>query len=127
MSGVRTPSFVPPGWPRMATRIFAADARGFVQFLADVFGATGDYQTDRPSEIRIGDSVLLISGVAERAAMGAFLYVYVDDADAAYRRAIAAGARSLEAPANMMYGDRRAMVEDRWGNTWQIATFRGPV
>jgi len=125
MSNAQSQTFVPPGWPRLATRIFADDTRAFVRFLADVFGATGEYQANRPSEIRIGDSVLLISGVTERAAMGAFLYVYVEDADATYRRAIAAGARSLEAPAIMMYGDRRAMVEDRWGNTWQIATFRG--
>ena len=125
MSNAQSQTFVPPGWPRLATRIFADDTRAFVRCLADVFGATGEYQANRPSEIRIGDSVLLISGVTERAAMGAFLYVYVEDADATYRRAIAAGARSLEAPAIMMYGDRRAMVEDRWGNTWQIATFRG--
>jgi len=122
---VRTQSFVPPGWPRMATRIFADDTRAFVHFLADVFGATGEYQTNRPSEIRIGDSVLLISGISERVATGAFLYVYVEDTDATYRRAVAAGARSLEAPTIMPYGDRRAMVEDRWGNTWQIATYRG--
>ncbi len=52
--------------------------------------------------------------------------VYVDDADGTYRQALAGGARSLEAPADMPYGDRRAMVEDRWGNVWQIATFRSP-
>ena len=44
------------------------------------------------------------------------------DADATYARALAAGARSLEPPTDMPYGDRRAMVEDAWGNTWQIAT-----
>jgi PhnB protein len=125
MSTPRTQSFVPPGWPRMATRIFADDSEGFVRFLANVFGATGEYQRDRPSEIRIGDSVLLVSGTTERPARGAILYVYVEDADATYGRAIAAGARSIEAPAIMPYGDRRAMIEDRWGNTWQIATFRG--
>ena len=125
MSIRKTQMFVPPDWPRMATRIFTADARGLVRFLVDVFEATGDYQTNRPSEIRIGDSVLLVSGTTERAAHGAILYVYVVDADATYRRAIAAGAKSVEAPAIMPYGDRRAMIEDRWGNTWQIATFRG--
>jgi uncharacterized glyoxalase superfamily protein PhnB len=64
----------------------------------------------------------MISGTEARAATPAFLYVYVDDADATYRRAVAAGARSLEEPVDMPYGDRRAMVEDGWGNTWQIAT-----
>ena len=36
-----------------------------------------------------------------------------------------AGARSLEAPSDTFYGDRRCMVEDGWGNTWQIATYAG--
>jgi uncharacterized glyoxalase superfamily protein PhnB len=56
--------------------------------------------------------------------MPAFLYVYVEDADATFRRAVDAGARPLEEPSDLEYGDRRGMVEDRWGNTWQIATRR---
>src|SRR5260370_37265387 len=54
--------------------------------------------------------------------MTAFLYVYVNDTDGTYRRALDAGARALEAPSVMAYGDRRCMVEDKWGPTWQIAT-----
>jgi hypothetical protein len=57
----------------------------------------------------------MVSDAGERRPMGAFLYVYVDDTDAVHRRAVDAGARSLEAPAEMPYGDRRCMVEDRWG------------
>ena len=41
-----------------------------------------------------------------------------------HANAPASSARSLEAPADMPYGDRRCMVEDAWGNTWQIATRR---
>jgi PhnB protein len=48
----------------------------------------------------------------------------VKDADATYRSAIVAGATSLEAPDDMPYGDRRAMVRDPGGNVWQIATHR---
>jgi PhnB protein len=84
--------------------------------------ATGDYRTSVPSEIRIGDSVIMISDAGERRPMTAFLYVYVDDADATFRTAIAAGARAIEVPMDTPYGDRRGMVEDSWGNTWQIAT-----
>ena len=57
--------------------------------------------------------------------MTAFLYVYVSDTDATYRRALDAGARALEAPSVTPYGDRRCMVEDKWGKTWQIATYMG--
>ncbi|HSF14553.1 MAG TPA: VOC family protein [Vicinamibacteria bacterium] len=59
--------------------------------------------------------------------MPAFLYVYVDDADGTYERAIQAGATSLEEPSDVPYGDRRAMVRDAWGNTWQIAAHLTPV
>ncbi len=75
---------------------------------------------------RIGDSVVMISdGGGEREAMPAFLYVYVENADETYQRAIAAGAESIERPGDMPYGDRRATVRDSWGNVWQIATYRG--
>jgi PhnB protein len=117
--------FAPAGWHTVTPRIVVADAHGLVAFLKQVFGAEGDYQEARPSELRIGDSVIMISAAGARAAMTAFLYVYVDNTDAAYRRALAAGARSLEAPSDMPYGDRRCMVEDKWGNTWQIATHSG--
>jgi PhnB protein len=112
----------PEGWHTVTPRIVAHEAKQLVDFLKYVFGATGEYRQAVPSEVRIGDSVVMISDAGTRRPMAAFLYVYVDDADGTYRRALDAGARSLEAPSVMPYGDRRCMVEDRWGNTWQIAT-----
>jgi uncharacterized glyoxalase superfamily protein PhnB len=50
------------------------------------------------------------------------LQVYVPDADAAYYRALKAGATSLLQPANQFYGDRTASVRDSCGNNWYIAT-----
>jgi uncharacterized glyoxalase superfamily protein PhnB len=114
---------LPEGWHSVTPRIVVDDPATLVEFLRRVFGATGDLRVDRPTVMRIGDSVLMISGAGPRAVMPAFLYVYVDDADAAYRRAVEAGAASIEEPRETPYGDRRAMVEDRWGNVWQIATF----
>jgi len=77
------------------------------------------------TEVRIGDSVVMISdGGGLREPAPAFLYVYVEDTDSTYRRAIAANAVSIEEPADMPYGDRRATVRDEWGNTWQIATHK---
>ena len=112
----------PDGWHTVTPRIVAHGAKELVEFLKGVFDATGEYQQARPSEILIGDSVIMISDAGARNPMTAFLYVYVDDTDEKYRRALAAGARSLEAPSITPYGDRRCMVEDSWGNTWQIAT-----
>lgn len=113
---------LPDGWHTVTPRIVAEDAEGLVAFLQRVFGAVGDYLGVRPSELRIGDSMVMISDAGERAPMPAFLYVYVGDLDATYRRALDLGARSLEAPFDTPYGDRRCMVSDRWGNIWQIAT-----
>ena len=115
-------SHVPEGWHTVTPRIVAHDARHLVEFLRRVFDATGDYLDTRPSVMQIGDSQLMISDAGIRSPMGAFLYVYVDDTDLVYRRAVEAGASTLEEPVETPYGDRRCMVEDEWGNTWQIAT-----
>jgi len=115
---------LPSGWHSLTPRIVVDDVAGLVGFLRQAFDATGELAADRPAVMQVGDSVLMVSGVGPREAMPAFLYVYVEDADATYRRAVRAGARSLEEPLDTPYGDRRGMVEDRWGNVWQIATPR---
>jgi uncharacterized glyoxalase superfamily protein PhnB len=117
--------FIPEGWHTVTPRIVVHNAEQMVAFIKRVFGATGEYRIDSPSIIRIGDSVLMVSEAGLRNLAPSFLYVYVEDTDATFRRALEAGARSLEQPSDMPYGDRRGMVEDQWGNTWQIATYRG--
>jgi PhnB protein len=114
--------FTPAGWHTVTPRIVVHDAQRLVEFLRRVFGAIGDYRPDLPSEMKVGDSIVMVSNAGIRKPIPAFLYVYVQDADKTYQLALQAGARSLEEPTDMPYGDRRGMVEDRWGNTWQIAT-----
>ncbi|HYM35946.1 MAG TPA: VOC family protein [Steroidobacteraceae bacterium] len=97
-----------------------------MKFVKRVFNAAGKYNEDAPSQIKIGDSIVMITEAGIRKANAVCLYVYVKSADAAYRRAVAAGAKIMEKPQVMPYGDRRCIVEDKWGNTWQIATYRGP-
>jgi uncharacterized glyoxalase superfamily protein PhnB len=53
------------------------------------------------------------------------LHIYVEDADAVYRRALAAGAASTAPPADQAYGERSASVKDPSGNAWYIATAKG--
>jgi PhnB protein len=118
-------AFIPEGWHAVTPRIVAHDAQKLVVFIKRVFGATGDYRPDRPAIIRIGDSQIMISDAGAREPTPSFLYVYVEDADETYRRALQAGARSLEEPSDVSYGDRLGMVMDNWGNTWQIATYKG--
>jgi len=111
----------PTGFHSVTPRIVVSDVAAQAMFLRSVFDAAGEVHTDRPAEIRIGDSLVMVTQAGQRELFPAFLYVYVDDADLAYRRALDAGAASLEEPLDTPYGDRRAMVRDPFGNVFQIA------
>ena len=113
----------PEGWHTVTPRLVVHDPAKLVHFLVDAFGAIGEYRSDAPSVMRIGDSTIMISGAGPRKPTPGFLYLYVDDVDATYRRALEAGAVALEAPEQTPYGDRRAMVTDPFDNDWQIATY----
>jgi uncharacterized glyoxalase superfamily protein PhnB len=115
----------PAGWHSVTPRLVVDDPARLVEFLRAAFGAEGDYQSERPSELRIGDSMLMVSGTGLREAMASFLYLYVEDVDATWRRALEAGATVIEEPRDVPYGDRRAMLEDPCGNLWQIASRLG--
>ena len=111
----------PPGYHTVTPRMVVADPASAVEFLRTVFDAEGTLDGDRPAEMRIGDSLILVSGSGVREAFPALLYVYVDDVALRFERAMAAGAECMEEPAETPYGDRRAMVRDRFGNIFQIA------
>jgi PhnB protein len=115
---------IPEGYHSITPRLFVPDADSLIEFLKSAFGAVERPRVGKgsPAEMVIGDSIVIVSASGVRPAVPAFLYLYVPDTDAAYRKALKAGAKSLEAPADMHYGDRRAMIEDRQANTWQIAT-----
>ncbi len=116
------PAEIPPeGFHSVTPRMVVTDVAAEVDFLRAVFDATGEVRSGSPSEIRIGDSLVMVSSADERELFPAFLYVYVNDAESTYRRAIAAGAVSIEEPRDTPYGDRRAMVSDASGNVFQIA------
>ncbi len=115
-------SHKPDGWPDVAPRIFVEEPAALFAFMAAVFGATADVRPGTPIEARIGGSIVMLSDTSVRQRLAACLYVYVPDLDRAHRVALQEGAESVEEPADTPYGDRRAIVRDPWGNTWQIAT-----
>jgi PhnB protein len=117
-------NLVPPGWHTVTPRIVVEDPAGLVAFLKRVFDAKGDFEADAPSQIRIGNSLVMVSRAGPREIFPAFLYVYVPDPDATCQQALEAGAALLEAVWDTPYGDRRGMVKDPWGNVWQVATYR---
>jgi uncharacterized glyoxalase superfamily protein PhnB len=96
----------------------------FIDFLKHVFGAKETLREPSPagfhSEVQIGNSMLMVES-AESTRIGAF-HIYVPDCDAAYRRAIEAGAESTGEPADRPYGERSGFVKDFVGNHWYIAT-----
>jgi PhnB protein len=78
-------------------------------------------------EAKIGDSMVVmeVGDPPHPGGTPASIYVYIDDVDAAYQRALAAGATSVAAPENKPYQERAAGVKDSFGNTWWIATYTG--
>ena len=113
---------LPTGFHSVTPRIVCRNPADLVAFLKRVFDGRGEFVAAAPSQIRIGDSIVMVSGAGSRQPFSSLLYVYVDDVDATYERALSAGAMSIEEPSDLPYGDRRAMVRDPFGNEWQIAT-----
>ncbi|MCC6526532.1 MAG: glyoxalase/bleomycin resistance/extradiol dioxygenase family protein [Polyangiaceae bacterium] len=75
------------------------------------------------AEIRIGESLVMTGDpMGADALPPASVHVYVPDCDAAYGRALAAGARTKQEPKDQFYGDRTARVVDPFGNQWSFAT-----
>jgi uncharacterized glyoxalase superfamily protein PhnB len=106
---------------------------GLLDFLSHVFGAV---ETSRASagsgvverEVRIGSSMIMIGEGGPEGVVPfrpAELHVFVDDVDAAFQRALAAGATSLGEPTDRVYGERSGFVRDAFGNHWFIATHLG--
>ena len=103
------------------------------QFLIDVFGARElerhEQQGRRGAhvELAIGDSILVVEAGELPPTVNptsASVYVYVEDVDEAYRRAIAAGAESIHPPTDQPYGERSCGFK-AFGNTWWVATYTG--
>jgi PhnB protein len=120
---------IPEGFPRVTPYLVVDGAAECLDFIRDVFGAEerlrldGRNGTVGHAETAIGDSVLMVAdGSEENATQPAMLHVYVEDCDATFERALAAGATALREPVDEFYGDRRADVRDRFGNHWSLAT-----
>jgi len=114
-----------------AVRPYLFGRLDLLDFVKDVFGGV---EVERNSvsggfhvQARIGDSVVVMAAMDPPypSATKASTYVYVDDVDAVYARAIAAGAVAVAGPADQPYQERNATVTDSFGNIWYISTYKG--
>jgi PhnB protein len=120
---------IPEGYHSITPSFCVDGAQKFIEFIKQVFDAQERFRMDGPggkimhAELNIGDSALMVGDVMPQwPAKSNSLYVYVPDVDAAYERALKAGATSVRAPENAFYGDRTSAVTDQFGNSWGIAT-----
>jgi PhnB protein len=122
-------SYVPKGLHHVNVYMHPRRAEPLIAFLKKAFGAEEIAKYASPdgvvhhAEIRVGDAVLEM-GEAQGPyqPMESMLYLYMPDVDAVYHRALLAGAKPVQEPANQAWGDRGASVVDAFGNTWYIAT-----
>jgi PhnB protein len=125
-------SYIAKGLNNVNVYLLPLRAEPVITFLKRAFGAKELAKYASPdgvvhhAEIRVGDSVVEMGepygAHAKYGQMPAMFYVYVPDCDAVYRRALAAGAKSIQEPTDHPYGDRSGGVTDPFGNTWYIAT-----
>ncbi|MEZ4383480.1 MAG: VOC family protein [Nannocystaceae bacterium] len=119
---------IPDGYHTLTPYLLVADVGAVLEWLRAAFGAEARGNIDssqgfiRHAEVRIGDSPLMLGSAGDGSAKPAILYMYVEDVDAVYARAVAAGGRSIQAPSVQFYGDRTAAVEGPGGNQFWIAT-----
>jgi PhnB protein len=125
---------VPRGFRMVSPYLVAEDGPALLEFANKAFGAEELFRTATSSgvhgEVRIGDSMLMIGGgVPGQKFPGTLhpnaLHVYVEDTDAAFKQALAAGATLIDAPRDQDYGERSATVKDAAGNVWYLATHKG--
>jgi PhnB protein len=131
---------VPAGYHTVTPALTVKDVDKAIGFYKRAFGAEEcmrfigpDDKSIMHAEIKIGDSIIMLG--EEHPAMGCrgpqslggtpvSLYLYVDDADQAFTRAVSAGAKADMPVADMFWGDRWGQLTDPFGHKWNLATHK---
>ena len=130
---------IPDGYHTLTPNLTYRNAPAAIEWLKQVFGATADVCMPDPqgrlvhAELKIGDSVLMLheempdwgqlSPQALNGCSGS-TFVYLEDVDATFAKATAAGAQPTCPPSDMFWGDRMAKFIDPFGQSWGIATHK---
>jgi uncharacterized glyoxalase superfamily protein PhnB len=126
---------IPKGYTTVTPSLVFRDAPKAIEFYKKAFGAQERMQSKGPdgkimhAEIQIGSAIVMLSDevMGQRSAetIGATpvsFYLYFEDADAAYKKAVAAGAKPMMPVTDMFWGDRMGHVTDPFGYGWNIAS-----
>jgi PhnB protein len=133
---------IPDGYHTATPYLIVQGAAKAIEFYKRAFGAVELMRFDGPggtimhAEIRIGDSPIMLSdehpemGYRGPQALGGTpvgLMLYVNDVDAQFRQAIAAGGKELKPVQDQFYGDRSGTLVDPFGHQWTLATHKEDV
>jgi len=128
---------IPEGYPRLSPYLCVDGAARAIEFYSNVLGATERMRMDGPdgsighAELELGNSVIMLAdehpdiGFLSPTRIGGTavtLHAYVEDVDAVFERALAAGAKALRPVENQFYGDRSGQFEDPFGHRWSVAS-----
>ena len=128
---------IPDEYPRVTPYLCVDGAAEAIEFYTKVLGAKERMRMPGPdgklghAEIQIGEAIVMLADEAPEMefrspkAIGGTpvtIHVYVEDADAVFEAAVAAGASGLRAVEDQFYGDRSGQFEDPFGHRWNVAT-----
>ncbi len=123
---------IPPGFHTITAQLALEDCAKAIEFYKRAFGAELLEEAPDPTgkkiwhaSLRIGDSILFVNDVFPDmggSVSNSNLWLYVPDADAAFKRAVDAGAKSTMPVTDMFWGDRTGQVVDPFGQRWTFAT-----
>ena len=127
---------IPQGYHSITPQITCRDAARAIDFYKEVFGATEVARSAGPhgkimhAELKIGDSRIMLndefpgmcSAPSPSATHSSYLFLYTEDVDAVYTRAVSAGSRVDMPLDNMFWGDRYGKITDPFGHQWGVAT-----
>ena len=132
-------NFKPEGWRTLTPYLIIKGAAEAIEYYKKIFGATevmrmGGAAPGEPighAELKIGDSILMLAdefpqmGARSPVTIGGSavqIFMYVEDVDAVFKRAVDAGAKPLRQPKDEFWGDRYGQLADPFGHLWSIAT-----
>ncbi|MGH9836483.1 MAG: VOC family protein [Blastocatellia bacterium] len=133
---------IPDGYHNVTPYLCVKDAASAIEFYKHAFGATERMRMADPggrvghAEIKIGDALIMLAdefpemGFLSPQSTGGspvMLHLYVEDVDAFFNQAVAAGAKAQRLVEDQFYGDRAGKLADPFGHVWYIATHKEDV